>query len=485
MSPAPLSLRRRVATRLAALSLGPWLLTACPSEATTTESGTDDEPGTTTTTSDTSEPDLTTTTSTSSSEPTSEPTTEPTATTTGPAPAVCGDGVVAESEVCDDGNDEPDDGCDKKCKRTGAVLWTYSHNGAAGEYDSVGAVAVDPTGKIVIAGREGVSPTDSDMLLIALDPDGTELWKRTYPDKNGLPNVFSAVVIGDDGTIYAAGAEETVKDMASPVVRSFDPDGDEGWTFIEPPVDMIGASVSGLLFADGKLYSTGAEDLTLDDTQLSVRRHDLATGEAEWKTVTQADFSRAAGYGLVKTEGGVLVAGVVFDDENWSRPLLVVVDEGGAIVSVDVEEHPGGAWFDAEAVGADGDIALVGRRRPEGVTGYDFAVRRVGADLAEKWIDIHDHEFLYGTGNGLAVGPDEQIFASGFHVAPGQFDDVFAAFYAGDGARLWTHTYNNEDIDLYDEATDAGWGPGFLVLAGQSNVLGEDGNVWVRALKAD
>src|SRR5688572_10863092 len=29
----------------------------------------------------------------------------------GETPAVCGDGIVAEGEECDDGNDVPDDGC--------------------------------------------------------------------------------------------------------------------------------------------------------------------------------------------------------------------------------------------------------------------------------------------------------------------------------------------------------------------------------------
>ncbi|PCC67306.1 Myxococcus cysteine-rich repeat-containing protein [Nannocystis exedens] len=472
------------ATRLTALSLGPWLLIACPSDGTaTTDSGTDPDPTTTTGTSGTSEPDATTTTGTPT---TTGPTTgEPTSSTTEPAPAVCGDGVVADSEVCDDGNDEPDDGCNKNCEKTGAVLWTYTHSGAAGEFDAGSAVAIDPTGKIIIAGREGITPADSDMLLIALGPDGTELWKKTYPDMNGLPNYFSTVALGDDGTIYAAGVEEQVKDVPTPVVRSFDPDGNEGWTFIEPPVDMVGASISALLLADGKLYSAGSEDLTDKSTQLVVRRHDPATGEAEWKAVTQADFAYANGNGIVKADDGVLVAGIVQDEDYLSRPLIVVVDDEGTIVSTEVEDHPGGAWFDVEAIGASGDIALAGRRRPEGVTGYDFAVRRVGSDLSEQWTDIYDYEFLYGTSNGVAVGPDERIFASGFHVAPGQFDDVFGALYAGDGTRLWTHTYNNDDIDLYDEGADAAWGPDFLILSGQSVVLGEDGNVWVRAFKAD
>lgn len=472
------------ATRLTVLSLGPWLLIACPSDGTaTTDSSTDPDPTTTTTTSDTSGPDVTTTTGTPT---TTDPTTDATtSTSTGPVPAVCGDGVVAESEVCDDGNDEPDDGCDKNCEKTGAVLWTYTHNGAAGEFDAGTAVAVDPTGKIIIAGREGITPADSDMLLIALNPDGTELWKKTYPDMNGLPNYFSALVLGDDGTIYAAGVEEQVKDVPTPVVRSFGPDGDEGWTFVEPSVHMIGASISGLLLVDGKLYSAGSEELSEDETQLVARRHDPGTGEAAWQAVTQADFPRAVGYGLAPTADGVLVAGAVFGEQNLSQPLLVVVDDAGTIVSTDVEDHPGGAWYDAEAIGAGGDIALIGRRRPEGVTGYDFGLRRVGPDLAEQWTDIYDYEFLYGTGNGVAVGPDERIFASGFHVAPGKFDDVFGALYAGDGARQWTHTYNNDDIDLYDEGADAAWGPDFLVLSGQSVVLGEDGNIWVRAFKAD
>lgn len=472
------------ATRLTVLSLGPWLLLACPSDGTaTTDSSTDPDPTSTTTTSDTSGPDVTTTTGTPT---TTSPTTDATtSTSTGPVPAVCGDGVVAESEVCDDGNDEPDDGCDKNCEKTAAVLWTYTHNGAAGEFDAGTAVAVDPTGKVIIAGREGITPADSDMLLIALNPDGTELWKKTYPDDNGLPNYFTAVALGDDGTIYAGGVEQVMKDVPAPVVRSFDPDGNEGWTFIEPSADMLGASIGGILLADGELYSTGAEDLTDKTAQLVVRRHDPATGEVAWKATTQADFAYANGNAIVKTGDGVLVAGIVQDEDYLSRPLLVVVDDAGTIVSADVEDHPGGAWYDAEAIGAGGDIALIGRRRPEGVTGYDFGLRRVGPDLAEQWTDIYDYEFLYGTGNGVAVGPDERIFASGFHVAPAKFDDVFGALYAGDGARQWTHTYNNDDIDLYDEGADAAWGPDFLVLSGQSVVLGEDGNIWVRAFKAD
>jgi len=41
-------------------------------------------------------------------------TTDATTSSTGPAPPVCGDGVVDPDETCDDMNDDPDDGC-KRC----------------------------------------------------------------------------------------------------------------------------------------------------------------------------------------------------------------------------------------------------------------------------------------------------------------------------------------------------------------------------------
>lgn len=463
----------------AALSFGPWLLltTGCPSDGTaTTESGSDTELTTTTTTG----PDPTTSTS---DPPTTGTTT--TSSTTEPLPAVCGDGVVAESEICDDGNDEPDDGCNSNCELTAAVLWTYTHNGAANNFDSVRAVAVDATGRVLLAGVESQGVGDVDPLLIALGPDGKELWRKTFPNMPGLDNAFEALVLDDDGNIYVSGEEETTEGVFAAVVYKLDPEGAELWSFVEPPSMMDYATVRGLLLADGALYSTGWEDLGDTGTQLVARRHDLKTGEALWTTTTQADTQIAVGRALVKPDQNLRVAGYVIGADKVIRPLLLTLDNAGTILATDVEDHPGGAWFDAKRIGDAGDYVLAGRRVPPGVTGVDIALRRVAADGSEQWTVTLDHHFLFGLLNGVAVGPDEQIFTAGFFIAPGQFSDVFAGLYAGDGAPLWTHSYNNDDIDLYDDGLAAAYGAGMYVLAGQSDVYGENTNVWVRAFKAD
>lgn len=468
-----------------ALSLAPWLLLAagCPSDTTTTTDSGASDPSTSSSSSSSTEPGPTSTSVTPTT--TGSTTDEPTSSTTEVAPAVCGDGEVAGVELCDDGNDEPDDGCNSKCEKTGAVEWTYTYNGAAGEYDAANAIAVDPTGKIIIVGSEAASVADIDPLIIALAPDGTELWRKTYPGEAGLDDGFSDVVLDDAGNIYAGGYEGTAADTYSALVRKFDGDGNPDWTYLDPPAMIDFSDVNALVLHDGALYSAGGEDLLDMGSQLVIRRHDLTTGETAWKTVSQADAFRVQAAGLTVANGQLVVAGGVYDEDDVSQPLIALLDTEGTIVSLDIEDHLGGAWFDVATVGATGDLVLAGRRRPRGVTFYDIGVRRVGPDLSEQWTDIIDHDFLYDTANGVAVGPDESLFVSGFYVKGGEFDNMWGGRYAGDGTRQWTHTYNNDEIDLYDEAVDVAFGPDFMLLAGRSNVLGEDANVWVRRFKAD
>jgi cysteine-rich repeat protein len=67
---------------------------------------------------------------------------------------MCGDGVVDRSEVCDDGDDDPDDGCNVACERTAVVEWTYTYDGANSGQDYAEAVAIDPAGRVIIVGTE-------------------------------------------------------------------------------------------------------------------------------------------------------------------------------------------------------------------------------------------------------------------------------------------------------------------------------------------
>ncbi|MCY0990504.1 hypothetical protein OV203_25405, partial [Nannocystis sp. ILAH1] len=304
--------------------------TATVGEPTTGEPATTVEPGTTGEPATTGEPGTTSEPATTG-EPgtTSEPATSD-STTTEPGPAVCGDGIVADTEVCDDGNDKSDDGCDATCSKTAAIEWTYTHDG--GSSDSAQAVVIDHTGRIIVGGNSNLDGVD--MLLIALAPDGTELWRKTYDGAFGLDDHLLSVAVDADDNIYVGGDEEMTYTSHRAIVRRFDPAGNETWTFTEAgPEDR--ASVSDVVVGPDAVYSVGYERLPDIAARLVVRRHDLATGNVAWKTPVQPT-NETIGYAITLAGADIVAVG-----KANNHPVVAILDDTGGLVSTTVDATAG------------------------------------------------------------------------------------------------------------------------------------------------
>lgn len=416
-------------------------------------------------------------TSTSSADP---PTTGHAPTGTDPGPAVCGDGIVHPDEACDDGNDVPDDGCDGQCTRSGAVEWTYTHDGAASDDDRALAVVIDGAGRIVIVGLESVTASDYDMMITVLGPDGEELWTRTYPGTAGRHNVFSSVAVDHDGDIYAGGYEFTDKDSSAAALRRVDKDGHELWSFIEagPAADV--SLIEDLLLHDGALYSVGHEGLGDEGRQLAVRRHDLGTGDTVWKTTTQAGATIAQGNGIAVSGTDLFIVGQAADD--LSRPLTAIVTTAGGLLSSTVDSRALGGWLDVAAVGDS--LIVAGWQKNDPAAETDLVVRRLGPAHAEVWSHVYDHDFLVDVATDVAVGPGEELFVSGYVQQTQQFANAYAARLHGDGTLAW-QAFHDAEVHLDDVGEGAAFGDGFVVIAGSETVLGQGANVWVRRFRAE
>lgn len=115
---------------------------------------------------------------------------------TGEPPAVCGDGVVAGDEECDDGNDEPTDLCDNDCARAWTVFVTSAWydgkiNGLVGTGNrcrNAAAVAKLPRSETYVALISDSTMDAADRLHHA---------RGYYRLVNGLP-----VAHGWDGLMY-------------------------------------------------------------------------------------------------------------------------------------------------------------------------------------------------------------------------------------------------------------------------------------------
>src|SRR5690606_4563369 len=114
------------------------------------------------------------------------------------------------------------------------------------------------------------------------------------------------------------------------VVRAFTADGDLLWKFSEPGSGLAG--ISGLVRVEEALVSTGSEESPQGVVSLVVRGHDVTTGAATWKTVTQGGAASARGGGIAAA-GGQLIAAGHAEVAGSIHPLLARLDAAGALLS--------------------------------------------------------------------------------------------------------------------------------------------------------
>ncbi|MDC0719063.1 hypothetical protein [Nannocystis bainbridge] len=416
----------------------------------------------------------------SSSEGTGEPggTQLPVTFSTGSG-AACGDGVLDAGEACDDGNLEADDGCDASCSPIAAVEWTYTHNGGAGQDDVASGVAIDGTGRVFVVGAEVVQSRDA--WIVALAPEGHELWRKTI-DAAGFDDAFAEVVVDAAGQVFAAGHEELSPGLRSPMIRAFTGEGADLWKFSEPAAGAGASGVAGLAVADGAIYSTGSE--AGYPVRLAIRRHDPGSGAATWKTLAAAGTGDAYAGGIAAAGVEMLAAGAA-ELDGVLHPLLVRVGHDGTLMASTVEAEHAGAWTDAVAIGSEGEVVVTGRLEARPGAGFDVAVRRIAAGELVRWTQSIDQVAGFDTGRGVAVGAGEEVFVAGAVTSASGDLEIFGARLSGLGETRWTHVNANRGVGLDDHGSAAAFGPGFVVLAGDEQVPGEGANVWVRRFRAE
>lgn len=123
-------------------------------------------------------------------------------TTTG-APG-CGDMMVADDEVCDDGNDLPGDGC-SACRSTGTLLWSQTL-GMPGLRDDCYAVTLRE--HVIAAGDLSETMDVYNGWLEAFDREGTPVWR--FDDDDDTSSGFRALAWIDEQELVAVGIRNNI-----------------------------------------------------------------------------------------------------------------------------------------------------------------------------------------------------------------------------------------------------------------------------------
>lgn len=263
--------------------------------------------------------------------------------------------------------DNGDDGIVLAFDGDGAPRWTAMHQGPAGFDDDISAIAVDPDGRVLVAGFTFDDPdANARGWYGVLDSaDGTEVFADTVVAADDSYARLYAAAAGPEGQLAVAGVLDDDN-----VVRVLEADGSERWTLVFDAISDAEDAARGLAFtADGELLVAGSGSYAY------LRRFD-ADGAEVWSQVY--GFAEASARDVAITSDGVVV--MIGDDSSLGTsgrtPVLFGIDPtdgaevwrnaplGGAVVGSGMRV----------GAGPDGAFAAVGSQTPHIFEGNDLWV---------------------------------------------------------------------------------------------------------------
>jgi uncharacterized delta-60 repeat protein len=296
-----------------------------------------------------------------------------------------------------------------KYSATGAPLWTNRYNGPGNSEDGPAAIAVDPSGNVVVAGSSIGTNGFYDYATIKYSNAGVPLWTNRF---NGLANsddTAAALAIDNAGTVFVTGAS------ASASIPPFN-----------YPSNFDYATVA---------YSSSGAGLWTNRYNGPANGDDYATAMA------------------LDAGGNVLVTG--YSTGSGSGYDYATVKYSGAGVALWTNRYNGPAngndQPNALAVDTNSNVFVTGRITAGG--SYDYATIKYSSSGASLWTNLYN-----GPGNGTdeakAIATDRQgnVFVTGYSVGNGSSWDFATIKYSSSGASLWTNRYNGP-LNASDVAT--------------------------------
>ncbi len=154
--------------------------------------------------------------------------------------------------------------------------WVYTYNGPGNGDDAASAIVYGSDGNIYAAGYSTGNTTYEDFTVISLTGSGTERWVYTHNGPAGSTDGAASIVYNSDDNVYAAGGRTDSLTNYDFVVISLDTAGAERWVYsYDGPANGDDGASSMVMGVDGTLYAAGyssggatGEDFTV----ISLRR---------------------------------------------------------------------------------------------------------------------------------------------------------------------------------------------------------------------
>ena len=229
----------------------------------------------------------------------------------------------------------------------GKELWVARYNGPGNGYDFISDIAIDSNGNVIVAGHSPGDGTKNDFLTIAYNAEGKELWMDRYNGPGNADDFITDLAVDSFGNIIVTG-------------HSYDNISDYDYTTIA--YNQFGKR-KWIAWYDGPENSS--------------------------------DFSQAL---AVDTEGNVYVTGMSHGKGSGRDFVTVAYNPSGKQLWVRRYNGPGNKWDGGNdiVVNHNGDIIVTGDsasyddNRSYGSLGWDFTTIAYDKDGNELWLSRYN-----------------------------------------------------------------------------------------------
>lgn len=321
------------------------------------------------------------------------------------------------------------DGWFRKINPLGGLFWTELHDGPAAANDQIRAVVVDTSGLVVVAGYHSVTGQGADLWIRQYDDTGDPQWTDTWNGDASSSDAAAALAIDPSGDIVVVGHTTTVDQGRDVLLRKYSAAGAIQWTrTYSGAAGAIDQGWGVTIAASGEIYAVGYEEVTGEGRNSWLGKYDV-DGNLLWSRVVNGDASLNDELrGVAASEDGVVVCGLETEVDIPWQSFVRKYDAAGATVWT--ERYLGstaeGALCNGIARDPGGDLVWTGAEVAAELR--QVVLRRLDPDGNERWTSLvplladgPDH------GRGIEVASDGGILVGGRVDAGVDGLDVWAA----------------------------------------------------------
>jgi len=329
---------------------------------------------------------------------------------------------------------------------SGNEQWVVRYNGPGNDYDQPRAIVSDSLGNVYVTGRSKGNGTGSDFATIKYDSSGNEVWVARYNGPNNSGDEAWAIIIDSIGIIYVTGVCAYSGGKNSDIVTiAYDQDGNELWLArYDNPWNFGDRSRDIAIDFLGNIYVTGSSVGNDTSSDYVTIKYDL-NGEELWAARYNGpgNYSDESLAMVTDLSGNVYVTGRSYSSKSNRDYVTIKYDTNGNCLWV--ARYNGSGYTDntARAIAVDNlnNVYITGNS----YNGYshDFATIAYDSTGSELWVARYD-----GLGNGhdlaydIALDSLGNVYVTGESKGTGLYYDVATVAYDSQGNDLWIMRYN-------------------------------------------